>query len=244
MTTARQAAVVAKPLLEKNSDLALIGRHLVLLPLNHVVRSIWIDRVSNARSFQIHWNVNHLFKSGPFGGNWGRDIYCPAGGSWRWDIPDLPELVENAISESVLPALRTIQSIQDYIGLVNCFEENRYAKWEEINTALASPKMQAWSEDGYPRRYPEERAIIAAALGELDITREYCEKLESLRGSCLFNHMKDEYEFVLAHLRPLLQKNDRAGVAEWLRTLEAKKVKEYKLEKIWQPTSFPLEQMS
>lgn len=243
MTTARQAAIVTELLRANNPDVVLVGRRLVVMPLEHVLRSIWIDRVSNAQAFQIHWHANHLFKSGPFGGNWGQDIYCPAGGGWRWDIPDLPELVESAISESVLPALRAVKSIKDYIGLVNCIEDNRYAKWEDIEKALTSPKMQVWSADGYPRRYPEERVIVAAALGELDIAREYCERLESLRGSWQFNYLKDEYEFVLENLKPLLGKNDHGAIAAFLHELERSKAKAYKLEKIWQPTPFPLEEM-
>ncbi|MEZ5849035.1 MAG: hypothetical protein R3D68_00100 [Hyphomicrobiaceae bacterium] len=44
MTTAAQVKRMAKPLLARHPDLALVGRMIVIRPVRHVLRAIYIDR--------------------------------------------------------------------------------------------------------------------------------------------------------------------------------------------------------
>ena len=53
--------------------------------------------------------------------------------------------------------------------------------------------------------------------------------------------MKEEYDRITKTLCPLIAANDRPGLVRLLRDWEAYSVKRLKLEKLWEPTPFPLE---
>ena len=46
MTTISQVKKAVQPLLQRNHDLALVGRLVVLKPVHHILRGVYIDRSS------------------------------------------------------------------------------------------------------------------------------------------------------------------------------------------------------
>ena len=51
MTTVAQVKQAVQPLLQRNPDLALVGRLLVIKPVHHVLRCVYIDRSLDPLSF-------------------------------------------------------------------------------------------------------------------------------------------------------------------------------------------------
>jgi hypothetical protein len=62
MTTVAQVRQAVQPLLQRNPDLALVGRLIVLKPVQHMVRGIYIDRSLDPRLFVPTWSVLSLFE--------------------------------------------------------------------------------------------------------------------------------------------------------------------------------------
>ena len=54
MTTTAQVKEALIPLLARHSDLVLIGRFLIVKPLHHILRGVFVDRSSDKRSFEPH----------------------------------------------------------------------------------------------------------------------------------------------------------------------------------------------
>jgi hypothetical protein len=53
--------------------------------------------------------------------------------------------------------------------------------------------------------------------------------------------MQEEYDRITKMLCPLVAANDRPGLARLLHEFEAGSAKDMKLDKIWEPTPFPIE---
>lgn len=62
MTTAAQVEKMVRPVLERHSDLALVGRYIFLKPIHHFARAILIGRTAYAEEFEPRWAVVHLFE--------------------------------------------------------------------------------------------------------------------------------------------------------------------------------------
>jgi len=113
MTTAAQVKQVVGPLLKRNPDLALVGRLVVVKPVHHILRGIYIDwRSFNSKLFVPTWAANFLFQPNAyFHFFWGKRMH----GAWGIDAPDLAEKLADAIERDALPTLRSIVTIDDFI---------------------------------------------------------------------------------------------------------------------------------
>src|SRR5215475_9613867 len=83
MTTVSQVREVVQPLLQRNPDLELVGRLVVIKPVHHILRGIYIDRSLDRQLFVPTWAVMFLFEpSESFSYNWGGRLYNRAHGAW------------------------------------------------------------------------------------------------------------------------------------------------------------------
>jgi hypothetical protein len=224
MTTAAQVKKMVRPLLERHADLALVGRWIYVKPVHHFARAVLIDRTSSAAHFDPRWVAIHLFqwrRSFPL--NWGGLLSDPHQGHW-WserNDPNVAEALVRAIEEQALPWLRTMSTLQLYLDFVsqNLFRHHLYDN--------GSAQIIAW-----------------VACGYLEAARKICEKnLEA--WSTDQPHYDDEDRAKFRRLRELcalLMKDDRAGLARLLHAWEAETVKNFKIEHLWEPTPFPLEE--
>ena len=57
MTTVAQVKQVVQPLLQRNPDLALVGRMIVVRPVHHLLRGIYLARSSDPDDFVPHPNT-------------------------------------------------------------------------------------------------------------------------------------------------------------------------------------------
>jgi len=112
MTTAAQVKRLVRPLLQRNPDLALVGRWVVVKPVHHVLRAISIGRSSDPKSFVPTCAANFLFQpNARLHFFWGTRIE----GGWDVDVPELAEKLADAIEREALPSLRSITAIDDFV---------------------------------------------------------------------------------------------------------------------------------
>jgi len=206
MTTAAQVAHVVGPLLKRNPDLALVGRLVVIKPVQHILRGIYVDRSLNSKLFVPTWAANFLFQpNARFHFFWGRRVH----GAWDVDTPGLAEKLADAIERDALPTLRSIVTIDDFVGFAN----------------------GAWVEDHKP--------YVDVALGDFNAAQSMCDFFASLNGD--YGIRQEECEHVVNDICPLIAANDRPALARLLHKYEKESVKRLKLEKLWEPTPFPIE---
>ena len=116
MTTVAQVKQVVQPLLQRNPDLALVGRMIVVRPVHHLLRGILsaleaviLMTLSPTRT------LSTMFQPAKrIGFSWGDRVYAPDG---KWDINDasLMAMMCEAIEKEALPLLRPIKTIDDFV---------------------------------------------------------------------------------------------------------------------------------
>lgn len=228
MTTTAEVKKMVRPLLDRHTDLALVGRWIYVKPVQHFARAILIDRTSSANRFSPRWAVIHLFQvRRSFTLSWGDhlDELLPglSGFSWPTDMPGIAEGLCQAIEKQALPWLRTMSTLELYLAFVsqNLFRHHLYDKGSA-------------------------EVIVRVAQGYLGAARKICEQQRE-RWSTDKPEYDDDTRAMfrrLLELSALLEKDDRVGSVELLHAWEAETVKNFKIEHLWEPTPFPLEQQS
>jgi hypothetical protein len=219
MTTVAQVKQVAQPLLQRNPDLVLVGRDIFIKPVGHLLRGISLMRSIDPNLFIPAWAVIFLFEPrDSFTFNWGKRIY-----EITWDVtnPDLPEKMCEAIEEQALPLLRRVKTIDNFV---------RFATKRRFR-------------DTYLDLYEHRKIFVDIARGDLDSARSICEYMATDRAKNRYLPLKmdEEYNRITKTLCPLIDKNDRTGLARLLHKYEEGSVRTLKLEKYWEPTPFPIE---
>lgn len=206
MTTIAQVEQLVQPLLQRNQDLGLVGRWVVVKPIHHFLRGISIGRRQDPKSFMPTWTANFLFQpNARFHFFWGTDVY----GAWNVGIADVAEKLADAIEREALPTLRSIITVEDFV---------RFTKG-------------AWPEDHKP--------YVDAALGDFGSAQTTCNFFATLNGN--YGVRQEECEHVVNELCPLVTANNRPAIARLLHRHEEESVRSLKLDKLWQPTPFPIE---
>jgi hypothetical protein len=93
-----------KPLLKQRSDLALMGRLLIMRPVRHLLRGVFFDRTSDKYRFQVVRYITPLF---PVEGGFGyrQEIHSVEWKVWQPYFKDMP-IRSPRISSSVLERFR------------------------------------------------------------------------------------------------------------------------------------------
>lgn len=222
MTTLAQVKRSVRPLIEKNGDLSHQGQWLILKPVRHILRGVVFDRTRGANAFRVKWAVWHAFerlKSFPL--NWSEPIRPPIiPGLWEWSNTNVQaELIEE-IERHALPILRSIETIDDFLAFTN--DRKRFA-------------------DSYLDLFPQRRAEIDVALGDLASARAICAaKIDPI------DLARVPYPEIYADsktLCALVAADDRPALVRLLHEWEEATIRNLKLEAIYEPTPFPLELM-
>lgn len=125
------------PLLERYSDLALIGRFLFLKPVRHILCSVCLDRRSSPNIFAVSTSANiafGTFADWPLG--YGEDLYLH---KRLWDIRDEESiaLLRDRIEQNVLPAFRQIQSLDDFLIYTQSYSDRWHYQYTSTRIAVA-----------------------------------------------------------------------------------------------------------
>lgn len=215
MTTITQVRQALKPLLDRHSDLALIGRFLLVKPIHHITRGVFVDRSIDKVAF-VPQVVTDMLALEPVRryGFWGWNperLYDQRVGTWDVTKPETVWAMRDHIEVNVLQRLRAIVSLDDYRKYENGKSKIFFGAFEQ----LIFPNM-----------------MLAAAHGDFDAALQLwpVEYWFDQRLTKLFP------EFHTA-----LETGDRAYIAKALHRLEAAAVRAFGMEHIWEPTPFPLE---
>ena len=220
MTTVAQVRQVVQPLLQHNPDLALVGRMIVVKPVHHFLRGVFIDRSLDPDLFVLMRTIMILFEpQKSIGFSWGGPIYAP-GRVWKTSDSNLAATMREAIENDALPLLRPIMTIDDFVNFT--------------------------SKERFPHEhldlYDLTKTFVDIARGDLAAARSICEYLSTDRAQRRYlPDMQREYVAATKELCPLVAANNRAGLAQLLHSFEAESVKNLKLEKLWESTPFPIE---
>lgn len=218
MTTAAQVKKLLRPLLERNSDLILVGRLVVVKPVRHILRSVFIDSSSNKDRFSPYWAVNMIFEHGTgHGPTWGEEIYPRVKGNWLLSYPGIDETTSERIEEIALPVLRSVNSIGDFVAFAT--KERFPGKW------LGA--------------FPFRKVYADIALGDLHAANESCERVAEKRKKS--DYIAEILDPIIIDIWPAVRRHDKAALAKMLHRWEAEAAKRMKLEHTWEPTPFPLE---
>lgn len=215
MTSAKkEVQAFVAPLLSRHPDMELIGRAIVLKPVHHLLRIIYIDRTSSAHVCQPHWGVSGL---------WTRHESWPLGqgdrlfgaGIWHLLRPELPSLLVDIVEKDALAKLEAAKTIRDYV-------------------ALSMPS------EPYKIRFVAAYVRHLLVLGELDEARAILKTDERAKwwlGQLNQLGIKDR----LMDLGNDLGHDDRLVLARHFHECEAYSVGKLKIGHLWERTPFPLE---
>jgi hypothetical protein len=247
VTTVAQVRQVTRPLLERNPDLALVGRLVVIKPVRHIIRGIFFDPSSDPVLHNPVWLVSFLFKPWTLvGDRWGEGLSAKR-----------PNLLKHARDPESLKEIARIMSAQERLPL----RERRYPAswggWVAYDPTIATEMCEVIEEQALPMlralqsiddfvtftadktrfawtyfgsSYIDE-PFVFAAQGNVEAALAACTKL-----------VKEEPTG--PRCRELLRRlaaGDRHGVAQSLHEWEADSVKRLKLEQLWERTPFPIE---
>lgn len=218
MTTAAQAKRLLRPLLTENADLSLVGRLLAIRPTNHILRGVFLDATSDRNQFRPTWATVFLFSPrAGFHFNWGAELYARTGHGWLITEEGVDKKLCSVIEREALPLLRPVRTIEDFVSFTS--KERFPSTWL----------------DGYP----DKRALIDVARGDLDAANSLCEVVAERRSKS--SYLAEYYDPILIEIWPLVKRREKAALAKILHEWEFEAVKRDKLESIWEPTPFPLE---
>jgi hypothetical protein len=99
-----------KPLLKQRSDLALVGRHLIIRPVRHLLRGVLLDRTGDKYQFQVWRYINPLYGSADSVG-YGGSIH---GTAWRVWQPHFEPLLLDALAEDIFDHVGEITTLDDF----------------------------------------------------------------------------------------------------------------------------------
>lgn len=199
----------------------LIGRWLFLKPVRHLLRAVLIERTGEAARFRPWWAVAPLCEpADAFPLNWATMIDSPARRLWFWDDDGMPADFARAIERRVLPQLRAIETLDDFVAFADSPERFSLTSF---------------------RWYHLRSVGVDAARGDLESARKTCAELASGLTKWSMPLMRDEFTRVTETLCPLVVSGDRAAIAALLHRWEAYTVEKLKIGHIYEPTPFPLE---
>jgi hypothetical protein len=224
MTTKRQIKRLVQPLLERNPELVLDGQWLYFRPVRHLLRTLLFDRTGQADLFEPRWAAMILFDpSDIIDIKYGRRL-SPGGrlrgelgNLWYWDDPRMPEVLFDVIENEALPAMRSIETIDDFVEYTSFPDRFR-------NAELPA--------------FPYLTVPIDVARGDLKSARATC---DVWRDRLSRFSPEDPTVVNLNTLGPLLAANDVPALVNQLHAWEEYTVRQLKLEKIWERTPFPIE---
>jgi hypothetical protein len=220
LTTLRQIKGLVAPLIERHSDLVLVGPYLVTRPVRHVVSAVVLESSSSSDVFQPQTTSNDLIaKRDNLGLGTGFLFRGRTGFLWRWSDPRMPEDFFRLAEGEALPQLRRIRKLQDYYD---------YAK--EVH-GIHFPFFWGW------------RATMNVAMNRLDDARHILNDPRWADGSAvLFNREVEGLGDRLKARGADISRKDKLALVEILHRWEAYSVEKLKLAPIWERTPFPLEE--
>lgn len=227
MTTKKQVHSLLKHLLDRDGGLALSKDEdfpsgpsfIVVKPVRHVIRRLWIDRSGEADYPRFFWAVGHAFNPMMAKGIWAEQFQIPRGLPNRWSQPGMREAFIDLVENAIVPMLRSVETFDEMFT---------------IDTKFRSAILDGWLQ------YEPYQMHFLAANGRFEEAIAIYKSMKDFDRSPE-NPRRRAYAFVTDDLAPLLLANDKPGVAALLHRWEQATIQRNGLEAIYESTPFPLE---
>jgi hypothetical protein len=222
VTTSRQIKELAAPLLARHDDLALAGRMIVLKPVHHLLRFVFINRTGDSDVYSPKWSATDLFHKLDdvplgLGDSMLRDRREKHIPWWLWSDPTAPKEFVEIVERVALPKLRAIQTLQDYLKFA-------------LPTSPVTLKY-FWGM----------QISFSIAMGDLDAARDVFKSNPDAAKYRGLDKYKPGLTIRLLERGRDLGADDRAELARLLHEWEGHTVGKLKLDKLWERTPFPIE---
>jgi hypothetical protein len=157
-TTPRDLKRYLKPLLDLRPDLTLIGRHLIIRPVRHILRGALFDRTSDKYAFNVYRYVLPLYDDIRTVG-WGDSIAAP----WRVYEPYFEPLLFDVLRNDIFNELGDLLTLQDF---VIAFQDKNGSRIGRIIALLLAGEREraALLVDEVRRDEKEQRYLETAQL--------------------------------------------------------------------------------
>ena len=183
MTTTGQVKKLVSPLVRQHSDLALVGRDIVIRPVHHILRFVGLDRTSTPDQLTTGWHVNVLFQPARTAiPSWGAKFYSETHGPWFLSNPKTKAVLFEEIENKALPPLRAMDTLEKFLAHVSGHESRHHLfdwPWHKIivDVALGDRRSRDLRQHDQQME-PEE---LGAGRGGLGAARR---PQETLRVPC------------------------------------------------------------
>lgn len=243
MSTRSDVERWARPLLDTNPALRLVGRNLVLMPVRHFMRGIYIDRSSLKHSSTVICYLTPLFDFHSTG------IYFSPNRHLTVPFSDDPSFQDRLVAECSGAIDEKLAPLSSFSGLLSAMNRRPWIfDWSDITrhplrhaVLLAADGNLAAAEGMLAAGLESKRRTAAIDLTHAE--REFAKRSNSGSGRVYLEQATIGRELI-ASLEPLLdmiRAADRAGIGALLRKRERQSVKEWGVEHLWEPTPFPVE---
>lgn len=221
MVKAAEVKKWLKPLAERNPDLEIVGRTVIVKPVRHLLSAVLVDRTSTADCVNPRWFVYHLFSPRrDYHLSWGDLLGGSHGYLWTTEHAGMEHELVETINSVALPLLRTIQTLDDFVSLIMARWQGHHLMnddWTRIAVELALGNIEQATALCSDRicNYPEPGSKEADVWrNEVLGTQQICR---------------------------LLRAGDIPGAVRKLHEFERRTVEALKLGHLWEPTPFPVE---
>lgn len=243
MTTSSEVKRWTHPLLHADARLVLIGRNLILQPVDHFVRGVFIDRTSDRHQPRLIFYVQPLF------------ALTSSGTSFSWcRQQDMYRSDDERFESSFLDLCRNGLADLDQVKTLDDFlRQSETITWRSFgNVPIALYPLRHAEVLAALGRFAEALWILAPAMRDEEATSntiltsaeaELAKKPRSLLAKDSISHASWRLRQV-ARLKPLLsllEANDHTGIAALLRRHEQSSAKLREVDHLWVATPFPFE---
>jgi hypothetical protein len=220
MSTQAEMKQLLQQMAARHPDVGVWKRGLVLKPVRHFMRIVHLENTSGTTGFRPQWGVCETFHT--------RDRFHPSymthfrelnSFSLYLDDPGMSEQLYGCIDDVALPALRALATYDDCMHFID------------------GPLFP----DGHRTYADYARTLLDIAGGHIDRAREPLELLASYAKVWRGSYMEPFAGPIIDDLKPLVDSNDRKAIGALLRQWEERWIRKNKLEKLWEPTPFPVE---
>jgi len=220
MSTQAEMKQLLQPIAARHPDAAVWKRGLVLKPVRHFMRIVYLDNTSGTTGFRPRWGVCETFHTGDlFHLSYMTHFRRLDSFSLYLDDPGMNEKLANCIDEIALPSLRALATYEDCLSFID------------------GPLFP----DGHCTYADYARTLLDIAGGHLDRAREPLDLLARHAKVWRGSFMEPLAGPILDDLKSLVDANDRKAIGALLRQWEERWIRKNKLETFWEPTAFPVE---
>lgn len=234
MSTAAQVRELVTPFVERNDDLTLIGRAIILEPVHHFVRGIYLDRTSSKGQIRPFWYIRLLCM--PHVKGWSNEL--PIHGAYV-DDPRIKDSLEWHLHACLGEFLRPTSEMRS-LWNVPARHSGRRDLWplQECLLVAAEGNFEH-AANGLSQHVAEEELLLRREHDGIDSHH----RPQSRPWQRAMERHREELK-KLGHKQRLLEvlkTRDKAAVAKLLHGWERQTSKAEGLDSVWQELPFPFE---